>query len=73
MANQNLTSAGRLTAVAANTPMKGLTAPEHIAATAMFLFARECRCVGETLTVDGGYTKHRPIFGPLPMPVPPPV
>ena len=31
-----------------------------------FLWADECWCAGEVLTTDGAYTKHKPIFGPLP-------
>ena len=31
-----------------------------------FFWADECWCAGEVLTTDGAYTKHQPIFGPLP-------
>jgi NAD(P)-dependent dehydrogenase (short-subunit alcohol dehydrogenase family) len=66
MAEQHPVSAGRLKAVEEATPMGGLTEPKHISAATMFFWADECWCVGEVLTTDGGYTKHRPIFGPLP-------
>lgn len=66
MAAQNPTSAGRLQAVEDSMPMGGLTEPKHISAATMFFWAEECWCVGEVLTTDGGYTKHQPIYGPLP-------
>ena len=66
MAAQNPTSAGRLQAVADAMPMGALTEPKHISAATMYFWANECWCVGEVLTTDGGYTKHRPIYGPLP-------
>ena len=66
MAAQNPTSAGRLQAVEDVMPMGSLTAPEHISAATMFFWAKECWCVGEVVTVDGGYTKHAPIYGALP-------
>jgi hypothetical protein len=31
-----------------------------------FFWADERSCAGEVLTTDGAYTKHKPIFGPLP-------
>jgi NAD(P)-dependent dehydrogenase (short-subunit alcohol dehydrogenase family) len=65
MAAQNPISAGRLQAVADSMPMGGLTDPSHIAAATMYFWANECWCVGEVLTVDGGYTKHKPIYGAL--------
>ena len=67
MAAQNPVSAGRLQAVADAMPMGGLTEPKHISAAAMYFWAKECWCAGEVLTTDGGYTKHRPIYGPLPV------
>jgi NAD(P)-dependent dehydrogenase (short-subunit alcohol dehydrogenase family) len=66
MAEQHPVSAGRLKAVEESTPMGGLTEPKHISAATMFFWADECWCAGEVLTTDGGYTKHKPIFGPLP-------
>ena len=66
MAAQNPTSAGRLQAVADAMPMGALTEPKHISAATMFFWSKECWCAGEVLTTDGGYTKHRPIYGPLP-------
>ncbi len=66
MAEQHPVSAGRLKAVEDATPMGGLTEPKHISSTTMFFWADECWCVGEVLTTDGGYTKHKPVFGPLP-------
>lgn len=66
MAAQNPTSAGRLQAVEDSMPLGGLTEPKHISAATMFFWAEECWCVGEILTTDGGYTKHRPIYGALP-------
>ena len=66
MAAQNPTSAGRLQAVADAMPMGALTEPKHISAATMYFWANECWCAGEVLTTDGGYTKHRPIYGPLP-------
>lgn len=66
MAEQHPVSAGRLKAVEAATPLGGLTEPKHISSATMFFWADECWCVGEVLTTDGGYTKHKPIFGPLP-------
>ena len=66
MAAQNPTSAGRLQAVADAMPMGALTEPKHISAATMYFWAKECWCAGEVLTTDGGYTKHRPIYGPLP-------
>lgn len=65
MASQNPISARRLAAVEASTPLGGLTEPKHIAAACMYFWSQECWCVGEILTTDGGYTKHRPIFGDL--------
>ena len=65
MAAQNPISAGRLEAVAGAMPMGALTEPKHISAATMFFWANECWCAGEVLTTDGGYTKHRPIYGPL--------
>jgi 3-oxoacyl-[acyl-carrier protein] reductase len=65
MAAQNEVSAGRLQAVADNMPMGGLTNPSHIAAATMYFWSNECWCVGEVLTIDGGYTKHKPIYGAL--------
>lgn len=66
MAEQHPVSAGRLKAVEDATPMGGLTEPKHISAATMYFWANECWCAGEVLTTDGGYTKHRPVFGPLP-------
>jgi NAD(P)-dependent dehydrogenase (short-subunit alcohol dehydrogenase family) len=65
MAAQNPISQSRLEAVEGATPLGGLTDPTHIASATMFFWAKECWCVGEVLTIDGGYTKHRPIFGGL--------
>jgi NAD(P)-dependent dehydrogenase (short-subunit alcohol dehydrogenase family) len=65
MAAQNPISAGRLRAVEDAMPIGGLTDPSHIAAATMYFWSNECWCVGEVLTVDGGYTKHRPIYGAL--------
>jgi NAD(P)-dependent dehydrogenase (short-subunit alcohol dehydrogenase family) len=65
MAAQNPTSAGRLQAVEDAMPMGSLTEPKHISAATMYFWAKECWCLGEVLTTDGGYTKHRPIYGPL--------
>jgi NAD(P)-dependent dehydrogenase (short-subunit alcohol dehydrogenase family) len=65
MAAQNAISAGRLQAVADSMPMGGLTDPSHIAAATMYFWSNECWCVGEVLTIDGGYTKHKPIYGAL--------
>jgi len=65
MAAQNPTSAGRLQAVEDAMPMGGLTEPKHITAATLFFWANECWCAGEVLTIDGGYTKHRPIYGAL--------
>ena len=65
MAAQNEISAGRLQAVEDSMPIGGLTDPSHIAAATMYFWSSECWCVGEVLTVDGGYTKHRPIYGAL--------
>ncbi len=65
MAAQNPISAGRLEAVANAMPLGMLTEPKHISAATMYFWANECWCVGEVLTTDGGYTKHRPIYGPL--------
>jgi NAD(P)-dependent dehydrogenase (short-subunit alcohol dehydrogenase family) len=65
MAAQNPVSAGRLQAVEDAMPMGGLTEPKHISSATLFFWAKECWCAGEVLTTDGGYTKHRPIFGPL--------
>lgn len=66
MAAQNPVSAGRLQAVEDTMPLGALTAPKHISAATMFFWAEECWCVGEVLTTDGGYTKHKPIYGALP-------
>ncbi|MCY2975427.1 MAG: SDR family oxidoreductase [Planctomycetota bacterium] len=65
MAAQNPISAGRLQAVEDAMPMGGLTEPKHIAAATLFFWSNECWCTGEVLTIDGGYTKHKPIYGPL--------
>jgi NAD(P)-dependent dehydrogenase (short-subunit alcohol dehydrogenase family) len=65
MAAQNEVSAARLQAVEDAMPLGGLTEPKHISAATMFCWANECWAVGEVLTTDGGYTKHRPIYGPL--------
>jgi hypothetical protein len=65
MAAQNEISASRLQAVEDSMPMGGLTEPKHISAATLFFWAEECWCLGEVLTTDGGYTKHRPIYGPL--------
>jgi 3-oxoacyl-[acyl-carrier protein] reductase len=65
MAAQNATGAGRLQAVENSMPIGALTDPSHIAAATMYFWANECWCVGEVLTIDGGYTKHKPIYGPL--------
>ena len=65
MAAQNPVSAGRLQAVEDAMPLGGLTEPRHIAAATLFFWAKECWCVGEVLTTDGGYTKHKPIYGAL--------
>ena len=65
MAAQNPVSAGRLQAVEDAMPMGALTEPKHIAAATMYLWANECWSLGEVLTIDGGYTKHRPIYGSL--------
>ncbi len=65
MAAHNPISAGRLQAVEDTMPIGGLTAPEHITAATSYFWAEQCWAVGEVLTVDGGYTKHRPIYGPL--------
>lgn len=66
MAAQNEISAGRLQAVEDAMPMGALTAPNHISAATAFFWAEECWAMGEVLTTDGGYTKHRPIYGALP-------
>ena len=65
MAAQNPVSAGRLQAVEDTMPIGGLTEPKHISAATMYFWAQECWTVGEVLTIDGGYTKHKPIYGPL--------
>ena len=65
MAAQNPVSAGRLQAVEDSMPMGGLTEPKHISAATLFFWAEECWTVGEVLTIDGGYTKHQPIYGGL--------
>lgn len=65
MSAQNPISAGRLQAVEDSMPLGGLTEPRHISAATMFFWADECWCLGEVLTTDGGYTKHRPIYGSL--------
>jgi NAD(P)-dependent dehydrogenase (short-subunit alcohol dehydrogenase family) len=65
MAAQNPISARRLQAVEDSMPIGGLTDPSHIAAATMYFWSNECWCVGEVLTVDGGYTKHRPIYGAI--------
>jgi NAD(P)-dependent dehydrogenase (short-subunit alcohol dehydrogenase family) len=65
MAAQNEISAGRLQAVEDAMPLGGLTEPKHIAAATMYFWSNDCWCVGELLTIDGGYTKHKPIYGPL--------
>jgi NAD(P)-dependent dehydrogenase (short-subunit alcohol dehydrogenase family) len=66
MAAQNPISAGRLQAVEDVMPMGALTEPKHISAATMYFWANECWCAGEVLTTDGGYTKHKPIYGALP-------
>ncbi|MEM7425269.1 MAG: SDR family oxidoreductase [Pseudomonadota bacterium] len=66
MAEQHPVSAGRLKAVEEATPLGGLTEPKHISAATMFFWSEECWCVGDVLTTDGGYTRHKPVFGPLP-------
>jgi NAD(P)-dependent dehydrogenase (short-subunit alcohol dehydrogenase family) len=65
MAAQNEIGARRLQAVEDSMPIGGLTDPSHIAAATMYFWSNECWCVGEVLTIDGGYTKHRPIYGAL--------
>ena len=65
MSAQNEISAGRLQAVEDAMPLGGLTAPRHISAATMFFWSDDCWCVGELLTIDGGYTKHNPVYGPL--------
>ncbi|HAK51919.1 MAG TPA: hypothetical protein DCM54_08470 [Gammaproteobacteria bacterium] len=65
MAAQNPVSAGRLQAVEDEMPIGGLTEPKHIAAATMYFWSDECWSVGEVLTTDGGYTKHKPIYGSL--------
>jgi len=65
MSTQNAVSAGRVQAVEDAMPLGGLTTPTHISAATMFFWSNDCWCVGEVLTVDGGYTKHRPIYGSL--------
>ncbi len=67
MAAQNPVSAARLQAVEDEMPLGELTAPKHISGATMFFWANECWCVGEVLTTDGGYTKHKPIYGALPV------
>jgi NAD(P)-dependent dehydrogenase (short-subunit alcohol dehydrogenase family) len=67
MAAQNPISAARLQAVDDAMPMGSLTEPKHISAATMYFWSKECWCVGEVLTTDGGYTKHKPIYGPLPV------
>ncbi|RPG49451.1 MAG: SDR family oxidoreductase [Gammaproteobacteria bacterium TMED1] len=62
MAAQNPTSAARLQAVEDSMPIGGLTEPKHIAAATMYFWSNECWCVGEVVTTDGGYTKHKPIY-----------
>jgi NAD(P)-dependent dehydrogenase (short-subunit alcohol dehydrogenase family) len=66
MAAQNEIAAGRLQAVEDAMPIGGLTEPKHISAATMYFWAEECWTVGEILTTDGGYTKHKPIYGSLP-------
>ena len=66
MAAQNEIGAGRLAAVEGSMPMGGLTEPKHISAATMFFWSDDCWSLGEVLTTDGAYTKHRPIYGPLP-------
>jgi NAD(P)-dependent dehydrogenase (short-subunit alcohol dehydrogenase family) len=65
MAAQNATGAGRLQAVEDAMPLGSLVEPKHISAATTFFWSNECWCVGEVLTTDGGYTKHKPIYGPL--------
>ncbi len=65
MATQNEIAAGRLQAVEEAMPIGGLTEAKHISAATMYFWAEECWTVGEILTTDGGYTKHKPIYGPL--------
>lgn len=65
MAAQNPVSAARLEAVERAMPLGELTQPKHISAASMYFLSEECWCVGEVLTLDGGYTKHRPIYGAL--------
>ena len=66
MAAQNEIAASRLAAVEGCMPMGGLTEPKHISAATMYFWSDDCWCLGEVLTTDGGYTKHRPIYGSLP-------
>jgi NAD(P)-dependent dehydrogenase (short-subunit alcohol dehydrogenase family) len=65
MAAQNQVCEGRLQAVEDSMPMGSLTEPKHISAATMYFWSEECWTVGEVLTTDGGYTKHRPIYGAL--------
>ena len=65
MAAQNEVAAGRLQAVEDSMPLGGLTEAKHISAATMFFWSDDCWCVGEIMTIDGGYTKHKPIFGAL--------
>ena len=65
MAAQNPVAAGRLQAVEDAMPVGGLTEPKHISAATMYFWSEECWTVGEILTTDGGYTKHKPTYGAL--------
>lgn len=65
MAAQNPVSAARLQVVEDAMPLGALTEPKHISAATMFFWAEECWAVGEVLTTDGGYTKHKAIYGAL--------
>lgn len=65
MASANPTSAGRLEAVAADTPMGLTTAPNISAQIAMFL-SNECNSAGQNVVVCGSYTLTDAVYGPLP-------
>jgi hypothetical protein len=70
MAAQNEIGAGRLQAVEDSMPMGRLTDPSHIAAATMYFWSNECWCVGEVLTIDGGYTQAQAdLWGALRSPV----
>lgn len=66
MAEQHAVSAGRLQAVEDQTPLGRLPDPSHVSAATVYFWSNECWAVGDVLTLDGGYTRHKPIFGPLP-------